>query len=78
MAAKIGPEYLAPQRSQLDVLIGSGDVPMPVILIGALGGLITSGILGLFIGPAILAIGYELFWQWVDTNPYESEPSKAA
>ena len=54
------------------------DVPMPVILIGALGGMITSGILGLFIGPVILAIGYELFWQWVDTNPYESENSKTA
>ena len=51
---------------------------MPVILIGALGGMITSGILGLFIGPVILAIGDERFWRWVDTNPYESEPSKTA
>ena len=44
------------------LMLGRGvDVPMPVILIGALGGMVTSGIIGLFIGPVILAIGYELF-----------------
>jgi len=52
------------------LLLGRGvDVPMPVILIGALGGMITSGIIGLFIGPVILAIGYELFWEWVRDRP---------
>ncbi len=54
------------------LLLGRGvDVPMPVVLIGALGGMVTNGILGLFIGPVILAIGYELFWQWVDSQPEE-------
>jgi predicted PurR-regulated permease PerM len=49
------------------LLLGRGvAVPMPVILIGALGGMITNGIIGLFIGPVILAIGYELFNSWVD------------
>ena len=49
------------------LLLGRGvDVPMPVVLIGALGGMITNGIIGLFIGPVILAIGYQLFWQWVE------------
>ncbi|MHC8412570.1 AI-2E family transporter [Pseudomonas sp. Hz4] len=49
------------------LLLGRGvDVPMPVVLIGALGGMVTSGILGLFIGPVILAVGYQLFWQWVE------------
>ncbi len=51
------------------LLLGRGvDVPMPVVLIGALGGMATSGILGLFIGPIALAVGYRLFWQWVDNN----------
>jgi predicted PurR-regulated permease PerM len=45
------------------------DVPMPVVLIGALGGMVTSGILGLFIGPVVLAVGYQLFWQWVQDRP---------
>jgi predicted PurR-regulated permease PerM len=56
------------------LMLGRGvDVPMPVILIGALGGMVTSGILGLFLGPVILAIGYELFWQWVDNPPFDVE-----
>ena len=42
------------------LMLGRGvDVPMPVVLIGALGGMVTGGIIGLFIGPVILAIGYE-------------------
>jgi predicted PurR-regulated permease PerM len=52
------------------LLLGRGvDVPMPVVLIGALGGMVTSGILGLFIGPVVLAVGYQLFWQWVEDQP---------
>jgi predicted PurR-regulated permease PerM len=52
------------------LLLGRGvDVPMPVILIGALGGMVTSGIIGLFIGPVVLAVGYQLFWQWVQDKP---------
>ncbi len=49
------------------LLLGRGvDVPMPVILIGALGGMVSSGIVGLFIGAVILAVGYQLFMDWVD------------
>jgi predicted PurR-regulated permease PerM len=49
------------------LLLGRGvDVPMPVILIGALGGMITSGIVGLFVGAVLLAVTYRLFMDWVD------------
>jgi predicted PurR-regulated permease PerM len=49
------------------LMLGRGlDVPMPVILIGAIGGMVTGGILGLFIGPVVLGVSYQLFWQWVD------------
>jgi predicted PurR-regulated permease PerM len=52
------------------LLLGRGvNVPMPVVLIGALGGMVTSGIIGLFIGPVILAVGYQMFWQWVKDQP---------
>lgn len=58
------------------LLLGRGvEVPMPVILIGALGGMVTSGIIGLFIGPVILAVGYQLFWQWVGDMPQEVAPT---
>ncbi|HCF4203408.1 TPA: AI-2E family transporter [Pseudomonas aeruginosa] len=49
------------------LMLGRGvAVPMPVVLIGALGGMISNGIIGLFIGPVILAVGYELFNSWVE------------
>ncbi|PLQ00782.1 AI-2E family transporter [Cupriavidus pauculus] len=52
------------------LLLGRGvDVPMPVILIGALGGMVTGGVIGLFVGPIVLAVGYQLFWQWVEDPP---------
>ncbi|MCY1183837.1 hypothetical protein D9M73_244880 [compost metagenome] len=52
------------------LMLGRGvDVPMPVILIGALGGMVSGGFIGLFIGPVALAVGYQLFWQWVDDQP---------
>jgi predicted PurR-regulated permease PerM len=48
------------------LFLGRGvDVPMLVILLGAIGGMITSGIVGLFIGAVILALGYKLFRVWV-------------
>jgi predicted PurR-regulated permease PerM len=61
------------------LLLGRGvEVPMPVVLIGALGGMVTSGILGLFIGPVALAVGYQLFWQWVDDPPAHAPTSVEA
>jgi predicted PurR-regulated permease PerM len=53
------------------LMLGRGvDVPMPVILIGALGGMVSGGFIGLFIGPVMLAVAYQLFWQWVDDQPH--------
>jgi len=58
------------------LLLGRGvDVPMPVVLIGALGGMVSGGIIGLFIGPVLLAVGYKLFWQWVDTPAVDATGS---
>ncbi|WP_027778676.1 AI-2E family transporter [Paraburkholderia caledonica] len=52
------------------LLLGRGvAVPMPVVLIGALGGMVTGGVIGLFIGPVMLAVGYQLFWRWVQDQP---------
>jgi len=52
------------------LFLGRGvDIPMPVILIGAIGGVIVSGIIGLFVGAVVLAIGYELFKAWMAERP---------
>jgi predicted PurR-regulated permease PerM len=39
--------------------------PMPVILIGAIGGMIRAGIVGLFVGAVVLAVGYQVFTTWM-------------
>lgn len=48
------------------MLLGRGvEAPMPIVLLGALGGMITSGFTGLFIGAALLSVGYVVFMEWV-------------
>ena len=52
------------------LMLGRGvDAPMPVILLGALGGMATGGILGMFVGATLLALGYQIFMWWVATDP---------
>jgi predicted PurR-regulated permease PerM len=52
------------------LLLGRGvDAPMPVILLGALGGLASTGILGMFVGAVLLALGYQIFMWWVAIDP---------
>ena len=54
------------------MLLGRGvEVPMLVILLGAIGGAITQGIIGLFIGSVVLALGYQIFESWA--KPDESQ-----
>ncbi|HAT1600669.1 AI-2E family transporter [Raoultella ornithinolytica] len=49
------------------LMLGRGvDAPMPVVLLGALGGMAASGILGMFIGATLLSIGYRIFMSWVN------------
>ena len=57
------------------LLLGRGvDAPMPIVLIGALGGMVSAGIIGLFVGAVLLAIGYQVFMEWVD-EPEEGAPA---
>jgi predicted PurR-regulated permease PerM len=48
------------------MLMGRGvDIPMLVILIGAIGGMMLMGMLGLFVGAVIFALAYKLFGLWI-------------
>ncbi len=48
------------------MLMGRGvDIPMLVILIGAIGGMILMGMIGLFVGAVIFALTYKLFGLWI-------------
>jgi len=61
------------------MFLGRGlSIPMPVILIGAIGGMIKYGIIGLFVGAVVLAIGYELFMAWVNEDSAGSEGAEPA
>ncbi|MEX2200496.1 MAG: AI-2E family transporter [Dongiaceae bacterium] len=43
--------------------------PMLVIIIGVIGGTITHGLIGLFLGPIVLSVLYELVMAWIRTPP---------
>ena len=48
------------------VLIKRGaDLPLMLIMIGVIGGLLAFGIVGLFVGPVVLAVSYTLISAWV-------------
>ena len=48
------------------ILIGKGtDAPMALIFLGVIGGMLAFGFLGLFIGPTLLAVVYNLFQEWM-------------
>jgi predicted PurR-regulated permease PerM len=47
-------------------VMGHGSrTPMVVIFIGVLGGTLAHGLIGLFIGPIVLAVGWELLAAWM-------------
>ncbi|WP_333524648.1 AI-2E family transporter [Desulfocurvibacter africanus] len=49
------------------LLFGRGvEIPMLVILMGAIGGMMLTGIIGLFVGAVVLSLGYKLFLIWLD------------
>lgn len=53
------------------MFLGRGlDIPMLIILIGAIGGIALHGIIGLFIGAVVLAIAYKLFIKWLEQSNY--------
>ncbi|MFM2207492.1 MAG: hypothetical protein RL213_1467 [Bacteroidota bacterium] len=48
-------------------------VPTLVIFLGSLGGFLVSGIIGLFTGAVILALGYRLFFNWIGMDGEDLE-----
>jgi predicted PurR-regulated permease PerM len=51
------------------LLLGRGvRVPMLVILLGAIGGAISAGLIGLFVGAVVLALGYQIMTAWLEMD----------
>lgn len=58
------------------LLLGRGvQVPMVVIFVGAIGGLLSSGIIGLFVGAVVLAVSYTIFTAWLAQAPTTAQPA---
>ena len=52
------------------VFISKGlETPMLVILIGVIGGMMAYGMVGIFMGPVLFAVFYELFTVWIEAEP---------
>lgn len=52
--------------------------PMPVIFIGLIGGTLAHGIVGLFVGPIILAVAWELLAAWIREDRSTAAPFNTA
>jgi len=49
------------------ILLGrNAPVPLLVVFLGAIGGFIANGFLGLLLGPVVLSLAYNLFSSWVN------------
>ena len=46
-------------------------MPFAVVFLGVLGGVLAFGVIGVFLGPTLLAVGYRLILEWTaqDGNP---------
>jgi len=46
----------------------SADIPLILIFVGVIGGLLALGVIGIFVGPVVLAVAHTLFVDWVMAN----------
>lgn len=61
------------------LLIGRGaGIPIWVIFVGVIGGLLTIGFIGIFIGPLIMAAGYSIVMGWLSEEDGGAHESRAA
>jgi len=53
-------------------------LPMILLLAGVIGGLIAFGLVGIFLGPVVLAVAYTLLQAWMDEDPiaHSADPAE--
>jgi predicted PurR-regulated permease PerM len=54
------------------------DLPLLLIFAGVIGGLVAFGLVGIFVGPVVLAVTYTLLDAWMDDQPFVEEGSGPA
>lgn len=62
------------------IFLGRGNPPAPmlVIFLGAIGGFLYNGFIGLFLGAVILTLGYKFFLSWIEMIEDENEETLEA
>jgi predicted PurR-regulated permease PerM len=61
------------------ILLGRGvDLPAAIVLIGAIGGMIQYGVIGLFLGAVILGLGYTILTDWTQPGSEEASAAESA
>jgi predicted PurR-regulated permease PerM len=58
------------------LLLGRGvAIPVAVVFLGAIGGFVAMGIIGLFVGAIVLSVGYKLFLAWIEGSVTAQTPA---
>jgi predicted PurR-regulated permease PerM len=58
---------------------GGGDTPMILVILGVIGGAMAFGLIGLFLGPTLLAVGYAVFDEWsADSHKFSAYEERKA
>jgi predicted PurR-regulated permease PerM len=56
------------------ILLGRGvAVPIVIVFLGAIGGFVSLGIIGLFVGAIVLSLGYKLFLAWINEGSLDNQ-----
>jgi len=56
------------------ILIRKGaDLPLLLVFAGVIGGLIAFGLIGIFVGPVVLAVAEALLRAWIDADTKQDE-----
>jgi predicted PurR-regulated permease PerM len=60
------------------ILIRKGaNLPLLLVFAGVLGGIVAFGLIGLFVGPVVLAVAYTLFGAWVEEAESPAPPGES-
>ena len=54
------------------------DLPLLLIFAGVIGGMLSFGLIGIFVGPVVLAVTYTLTLAWIEDVLGKDEPEPAA
>ena len=66
-----------PWAAQPDRRGCEADLPLRLIFAGVIGGLLAFGLIGIFVGPVVLAVADTLLNAWIDAGPNAENASES-